>query len=243
MVQETNAKKKGKHKLDNYVMFESKRTKVGGGSLMGVHEQLNPVLISLYENEFELIVVETNIGKKRIRFITSYGPQEDVPVEVKAPFFLALDQEISKAVSNGCAVYVAMDINSKLGKEYIPQDSNPMSKNGDILAEIIDRNALTVANCLKEKCNGVITRQRNTVDGRCEKSVIDIVLISSNIEDQLISMNIDEEQKFVLTKIVKKHNSEVKKTESDHNIIETKFLIKITNNTSKPKQEMYNLKN
>ena len=149
MVQETNAKKKGKHKLDNYVMFESKRTKVGGGSLMGVHEQLNPVLISLYENEFELIVVETNIGKKRIRFITSYGPQEDVPVEVKAPFFLALDQEISKAVSNKSAVYVALDINSKLGKEYIPQDPNPMSKNGKILAEIIDRNSLIVAYGIK----------------------------------------------------------------------------------------------
>ena len=64
-----------------------------------------------------------------------------------------------------------------------------------------------------------------------KKSVIDIVLISSDIEDQLLSMNIDEKQKFVLTKIVKKHNGEVKKTESDHNIIETEFLIKIKNNT------------
>ena len=72
---------------------------------------------------------------------------------------------------------------------------------------------------------------------------MDIVLISSDIEDQLISMNIDEEQNFVLTKIVKKYNGEVKKTESDHNIIETEFLIKITYNTCKPKHEMYNLKN
>ena len=32
--------------------------------MMGLHESLNPVLVSLYENDFELIVVETKIGKK-----------------------------------------------------------------------------------------------------------------------------------------------------------------------------------
>ena len=55
---------------------------------MGVHERLDPVLINLYENEFELIVVETKIGKKSIRFITGYGPQEDVAADLKAPFLL-----------------------------------------------------------------------------------------------------------------------------------------------------------
>ena len=102
-----------------------------------------------------------------------------------------------------------------------------MSKNGEILAEIVDRNALVVANGIVEKCEGVITRQRNTADGRCEKSVIDIVLLTQDLEEDLMSMKIDEEKKFVLTKIVKKKNGEVKKTESDHNIIETEFHIKV----------------
>ena len=206
LVQETQTKKKGKHQLDNYVIFESKRTKVGGGSLMGVHKRLNPVLISVYENDFELIVVETNIANKTIRFITGYGPQEDVPDDVKAPFFISLDQEISNSISDNKSVYVAMDINSKLGNKYIQGDPNPMSKNGEILAELVDKNALVVANGIVEKCQGVITRQRNTEDGRCEKSVIDIVLITPDLEEDLMSIKIDEERKFVLTKIVKKRN-------------------------------------
>ena len=188
MVQETQTRKKGKHQLENYVLFESKRTQVGGGSMLGVHQSLNPVLINLYENEFELIVVEANCGRNEIRFITGYGPQEDVADDKKAPFFVALDQEIGKAISSGKSVYAAMDINSKLGPEFIPNDPNQMSKNGEILADVIERNALIVANGLTEKCEGVITRERDTVDGRKEKSVIDVVLITTDLEEDLKSI-------------------------------------------------------
>ena len=45
--------------------------------MLGVSKSSNPVLVFLYENEFELIVVETKIGKREIRFLTGYGPQED----------------------------------------------------------------------------------------------------------------------------------------------------------------------
>ena len=124
MVQETNARKKGKHQLENFVIFESKRIKVGGGSMLGIHENLSPVLVSLYENEFELIMVETNIGKRKIRIITGYGPQEDWSDDIKAPFFVALNTEISKAIVGGKSLYIAMDANFKLGKKYIPQDPN-----------------------------------------------------------------------------------------------------------------------
>ena len=89
---------------------------------MGVHESVKPVLINVYENEFELIVVETTVGKKSIRFITGYGPQEDWADDMKSPFFIALDQEISNAQLHGKSVYIAMDTNSKLGPEFIPRD-------------------------------------------------------------------------------------------------------------------------
>ena len=243
MVQETQLRKKGKHKLDNYELFESKRSQVGGGSLLGVHQSLNPVLINVYENEFELIVVEAKCGSKEIRFITGYGPQEDLSDDIKAPFFIALDQEINKAIASGKSVYAAMDINSKLGPEYIPNDPHQMSKNGEILAEVIERNALIVANGLTEKCVGVITRERNTADGRKEKSVIDVVMITSDLEEELNSINIDEERKNVLTKIVTNKKGEVKKTESDHNIVEVEFSFKVKTFSSEVKEEMYNLKN
>ena len=55
--------------------------------MMGIHESMNPLLINVYENEFELIVVETKIGRKEMRFMTGYWPQEDWIDDLKAPFF------------------------------------------------------------------------------------------------------------------------------------------------------------
>ena len=175
------------------MIYESLRSKVGGGSMMGFHESMNPVLISLCENEFELIVVETKIGRKEIRFITGYGPQEDWSDELKAPFFVALNTEIAKAIAENKSIYIAMDSNCKLGPPYIPKDQNIMSKNGEILTDILDRNALIVVNGLIGKCDGVITRQRSTEDGRIEKSAIDLVIISADLEGDFESLKIDEE--------------------------------------------------
>ena len=136
VVQETQARKKGKHQLEHFVIYESKRSKIGGGSMMGFHESLNPVLVSNYENEFELMVVEVKIGKKEIRFLTGYGPQEDWGDVLKAPFFVALNTEIAKALAENKSLYIAMHANCKLGPEYIPRDPNKMSKNGEILSDI-----------------------------------------------------------------------------------------------------------
>ena len=50
----------------DYKIFESIRDKLGGGSLIGIHNSLNPKLISEYNEEFELLVVETAIENKDI---------------------------------------------------------------------------------------------------------------------------------------------------------------------------------
>ena len=70
-----------------------------------------------------------------------------------------------------------MDANSKLGLHYIEGDPHGQSKNGKLLADILDRHALIVLNGLPEKRTGIITRQRTTIDG-VEKSVIDFVITS-----------------------------------------------------------------
>ena len=165
MVQETRARKKGKYSIQDFITFEAIRKKVGGGSLMGVHNSLNPKLITLYDEEnYEMIVVEAKIGSKEIRFITGYGPQENWSEEEKLPFFVTLDQEISKALTCKKSVVVAFDANSKMGKEYISRDPHNISPNGEVMAKIIDKNAMCVVNGLQEKCDGVITRIRSTED-------------------------------------------------------------------------------
>ena len=225
-VQETKSRKKGKHSLENYVIFEAIRNKFGGGSMIGVHESLNPVLISSYEEDFELIVIQTKIGNKVIRFITGYGPQEGWDESDKLPFFIALDQEVGKAHLEGISVYISMDANSKLGPEYIPGDLHNMSKNGEVLSEIIEKNALIVANGLPDKSEGVVTRQRITEDGNIEKSTIDFVIISQDLEEFIEKVKIDEERHNVLTKVTKHKNGTTTKSEADHNVIETDLNIK-----------------
>ena len=209
---------------------------------MGIHKSMNPMLISCYESDFELIIVETKIGKTKIRFITGYGPQEDWTDDLKAPFFNALDQEISKAQSDNISVYIAMDANCKHGTKYIPNDPHHMSKNGEIMEDIIERNALIVVNGL-QSCEGVITRTRDTEDGRTKKSAIDIVLVSAALEEDVLAMKIDEERNNVLTKKTTDKKGVVKKTQSDHNIIETNLNISFNKYVPKEKVEMYNLKN
>ena len=72
-------------------------------------------------------------------------------------------------------------------------DSHEISSNGTILASIIERQNLIVANG-SDKCSGAITRKRVTKD-RVEESAIDIVMISSDMYDDFVSLQIDEERK------------------------------------------------
>ena len=63
-----------------------------------------------------------------------------------------------------------MDFNCKLGSKYIKGDPHNMSYNGTLLESILKRQNFHVQNG-SEKCYGVITRQRCTID-RMENSVI-----------------------------------------------------------------------
>ena len=136
-----------------------------------------------------------------------------------------------------------MDANSKLGPKYIEQDPNAQSQNGKLLADVMNRHALTVVNGLKEKCVGVITREKCTVEG-VERSVIDFVITSSDLVKHIQSMHIDEKRTHVLTKLIKTKKGKIKhtkKVESDHNVIETKLNIPWKTKADKP-LEVFNFK-
>ena len=53
-----------------------------------------------------------------------------------------------------------------------------------------------MANGLSQKCTGVITRKRSTVVCT-EESAIDFVCLSNDMQEDLVSINIDEERKLV----------------------------------------------
>ena len=60
-IQETHFRKKGTLKIDGFDIFESIRNKQKGGTMIGVHKALNPVLIEQYEGDFELLVVDSTL--------------------------------------------------------------------------------------------------------------------------------------------------------------------------------------
>ena len=117
-------------------------------------------------------------------------------------------------------VCVQMDANSKLGSVYVPGDKKPMSKNGKLLAQVIDDNDLIVVNGTN-KCNGVITRYRKTVNG-VEESVIDFFIVCRRFFDLINSLFIDEKRIFPLTKFSSKNGKKSIK-DSDHNTLVLKM--------------------
>ena len=167
-LQETHFAQKGKVKIKDFHIFEAIRQKEHG-SMLGIHMSLQPVLVSEYSDTFEMIVVEIK-ASKYVRLIVGYGPQENIPVAERMPFFSTLEEEVVSAKMAGKSIIIQMDANSKLGKEIIPNDPKSQSPNGKVLESVINRNGLVVVNSLKQKCSGVITRRRTTIDST-EESV------------------------------------------------------------------------
>ena len=133
-----------------------------------------------------------------------------------------------------------MDANTKLGPTYIPKDRQKMCENGKVLDKVIKRNNLTVANG-HTLCKGVITRKRVTTRST-EESSIDIVMLSDGLAQYVTNILVDEEQKYVLTRITKtKLGTTIK--QSDHNGIITELNIPWKDSMKKDKIEILNFKN
>ena len=95
------------------------------------------------------------------------------------------------------SIILQLDANSKLGKDYIKNDPHSQTPNGAVLAGIIDRNALVVVNSLEDKVKGSITRRRVTETG-IEESIIDFVIISDDLINDVQKMIIDEQKEIAL---------------------------------------------
>ena len=201
-LQETHYSTKGRMALEGFEIFEAiRKGKQGGGTMIGVHKALSPVLITELNDPFELLVVEIKLGNREIRVMSGYGPQENWSPEQREPFFRAFEEEIIKAYLAGKSMLIEADFNSKLDKEYIPNDPHDQDKNGKLLADIIRRQNLCVANGLVV-CQGTITRKRTTTR-RTEESVISYVIVSDDLVDKIKAVKIDEKENMYLPESLK----------------------------------------
>ena len=240
-VQETNFVKKGKLKVEGFEIFESIRKKSGGGTILGAHKDLKPILIEEYSEEFELVVIEVSVVGKVIRVMTGYGPQETWSSEQRMPFFMTLEEEITMAELAGRSILICMDANSKMGPQHIPEDPHTISENGRVLEGILERHALTVANGIRGKFSGVITRARTTKDHK-EQSAIDLVCISQDLIEELSSISIDEEKVYCLESI-RRTKKGIQTSKSDHNSIISRFNIELEKSVKIARIERFDLKN
>ena len=208
--------------------------------MIGAHKGLKPILISEYNEEFELLTIEIKIANKEIRIMTGYGPQENWSEQQRIPFFLALEEEIVKAELAGKSILIELDANSKLGYDIIPGDKHCQSENGKLLSGIIARHGLVLGNNM-EVCKGLVTRKRITKKS-VEESIIDFVILSEDLKKEVESIIIDDERNHVLTRISKTKKG-VDKVESDHNVIFTRLKMKWDRKVSSQRNELFNLKN
>ena len=240
LIQESKLRKNGSLKLKGFQIFELNRQGMGGGLLTAVDENLCPVLISAGNEDSELLVVQAQTGKFKIRIFNGYGPQEGSSKNDILNFWLEVEKQVISAKENGCGIVMELDANAKLGHDIIKHDPNVMSLNGQIMFEMIKRQNLIIGNALS-KCNGIITRHRSTL-GKDEKSVLDYVLFCEKMEPYFETMLIDESRchvlkRYVTTKGFKKH------IESDHNTLFAKFSLKIEVKRAEVKKEFFNFQN
>ena len=68
-----------------------------------------------------------------------------------------------------------LDANAKIGKLKIKDDPNETSENGEYLIDFAENNNLVICNTTV-RCEGIITRERVTINGT-ERSVIDYIIV------------------------------------------------------------------
>ena len=238
LIQESKVTRKGQIKIPGYQLFEIIRQNSEGGSLLtAIHDNLNPIFISGGETDDEILVVQANFGNEKCRFINAYGPQESEDRNKVIQFYSKLDQEIKNAKILGCLIFIEMDANAKLGPEIIPGDPLPLSPNGLILKNIIESNNLVLCNS-DEKCEGLYTRERNTIRGN-EKSIIDFMIICEDLYEYFEKMKIEANN--VLCKYAKSKTRPVV-TRSDHNLLIGSFQMKWVKGSQKnhTRREIFN---
>ena len=95
------------------------------------------------------------------------------------------DQEMKNANLLNCLICMELDSNAKIGNRKIKDEPNEMSENGKHLIDFVENNNLVICNST-ERCDGIITRERVTINGT-ERSVIDYIIACQGMYSFLVN--------------------------------------------------------
>ena len=75
-----------------------------------------------------------------------------------------------------------------------------------------------------------------------EESVIDFIIVSDDLKDEVETIIIDDERKHVLTRVTKTKKGVIT-VESDHNVMFTHLKLTCNKKVKEKRNEMFNLRN
>ena len=181
-MQETKSSETNKLKMNNFVIYEKIReSREGGGVAIAARTDLNPVLTAEGEDNIEAITIDIFPSKMVISCTSAYGPQQKDKLDKKIKFWAYLDKIVESARKEGKGFYLQGDLNAWLGPSMIKGDPNGQNENGKLFQNFLNSHKhLRVVNSLPI-CKGLITRKRDLMNGRSEKSIIDFVVVCSNV--------------------------------------------------------------
>ena len=240
VIQETKSKTKSQNTLEGYRCFSTIRGDNGGGIFIACKSGLDPVQIYEGDSQCEVLVVQVKVNNSRkMRIIGGYGTQECAPATLREMYRNSIEEQVSRAFLSGSMVIVAEDANAKLGPTIVPGDPHPMSNNGKLMIEMIERQGLDIINT-SEKCKGGPITRKRMVDGKVERSCIDFMLTSTDLTRQLVEATIDSSQIYALTKYTTtKGHPDIKR--SDHYSIVATFDIDVYEKPGK-REEIFKLR-
>ena len=242
-MQETKCSQANQLKMDDFIIYEKVRdTKEGIGVAIAAKKVLNPVLISEGEDDIETISIDIHPSKMVISCTSAYGPQQRDSLEKKSRFWEYLDKVTDVAWKEGKGFYLQGDLNAWLGSDIIPGDPNIQNENGKLFNGFLKRHPQLNVVISLPVCQGLITRKRDLMSGKSEKSVIDFVVVCSCVLPYVTEMIIDEANQFITTNYTQAKTTKVKAINSDHNTQFVKVNLKVVP-CKEVNREIFNLKN
>ena len=227
--------------MENFVVYERLREKSeGGGVAIAAIRELNPTLVSQGENDVEAITIEIHPKNIVISCTSAYGPQMKDHIEKKHEFWKYLEDVVEKADKEGKGFILQGDLNAWLGPEIITGDNHEQNENGKLFHMFLKKfPQLTVVNSLP-LCEGLITRSRKLVTGKVEESSIDFYVVCSRVLPFVLSMIIDENNKYTLSNF-SEAKTKGKATDTDHKTVILNMHLTVAPVKEK-KVEIYNFK-
>ena len=197
-MQETKCTQVGLINLDGYYTYEHVRSnKEGGGIAISALKQLHPAFVSNGGEEAEALTIDIHVQNMAITITSAYGPQESTNCETKDAFWKYLHEEAHKAKSYGKGYILQGDLNAWLGPVILPGDKHKQNRNGKLFSDFLRENKLTCVNSLPIT-QGLITRSRKCLN-ELKESTIDFYVVCERVLPFVLSMNIDNGKKHILT--------------------------------------------